>query len=145
VIEKDILKLDDYYDAHYACCTFNTRRQNSRKGLNRIQLGPCHKTNFSKDWSSYWLYVKVDMTKVSGYTGPAYPFYSPMALVTAMCTASYNKHTVGFKNCENAFLLASTILGGCDVIEEFVAAKVCPISDGWQPTNIVFLDVDWSA
>jgi hypothetical protein len=52
VIEKDILKLDDYYDAHYACCTFNTRRQNSRKGLNRIQLGPCHKTNFSKDWSS---------------------------------------------------------------------------------------------
>jgi CDP-diglyceride synthetase len=31
VIEKDILKLDDgkYYDAHYACCTFNTRRQNS--------------------------------------------------------------------------------------------------------------------
>jgi hypothetical protein len=30
VIEKDILKLDDgkYYDAHYLCCTFNTRRQN---------------------------------------------------------------------------------------------------------------------
>jgi hypothetical protein len=27
VIEKDILKLDDgqYYEAHYACCTFNTR------------------------------------------------------------------------------------------------------------------------
>jgi hypothetical protein len=35
VIEKDILKLDDgqYYEAHYACCTFNTRRHNSRKGL----------------------------------------------------------------------------------------------------------------
>jgi hypothetical protein len=31
VIEKDILKLDDgqYYEVHYACCTFNTRRQNS--------------------------------------------------------------------------------------------------------------------
>jgi hypothetical protein len=27
VIEKDILKLDDgqYYEAHYTCCTFNTR------------------------------------------------------------------------------------------------------------------------
>jgi hypothetical protein len=35
VIEKDIIKLDDgqHYEAHYACCTFNTRRQNSRKGL----------------------------------------------------------------------------------------------------------------
>jgi hypothetical protein len=31
VIEKDIIKLDDgqYYEAHYTCCTFNTRRQNS--------------------------------------------------------------------------------------------------------------------
>jgi hypothetical protein len=38
MIEKDILKLDDgkYYDAHYLCCTFNTRRQNLQKGLNRI-------------------------------------------------------------------------------------------------------------
>jgi hypothetical protein len=47
VIEKDILKLDDgqYYEAHYACCTFNTHRQNSRKGLTRIQLAPCCKTN----------------------------------------------------------------------------------------------------
>jgi hypothetical protein len=28
VIKKDILKLDDgqYYEANYACCTFNTRR-----------------------------------------------------------------------------------------------------------------------
>jgi hypothetical protein len=31
VIEKDIIKLDDgqYYKAHYTCCTFNTRRQNT--------------------------------------------------------------------------------------------------------------------
>jgi hypothetical protein len=35
VIEKDIIKLDDgqYYKVHCACCTFNTRRHNSRKGL----------------------------------------------------------------------------------------------------------------
>jgi hypothetical protein len=28
VIEKDVIKLDDgqYYEAHYVCCTFNTRR-----------------------------------------------------------------------------------------------------------------------
>jgi hypothetical protein len=96
VIEKDIMKLDGgkYYNAHYACCTFNTLRQNSRKGLNWIQLAPCSKNNLSKDWSSYWFYVKVDMSTVPGYTGPAYPFYSPMALVTVVCTASYNKRVV---------------------------------------------------
>jgi hypothetical protein len=38
VIEKDIIKLDDgqYYEAHYTCCTFNVRRQNTRKGLTWI-------------------------------------------------------------------------------------------------------------
>jgi hypothetical protein len=146
VIEKDILKLDDgkYYEAHYACCTFNTRRKNLHQGLTRIQLAPCSKTNFSEDWSSYWFYVKVDMSKVSCYTGPAYLLYSPMAPVSAISTASYNGRTLGFKSCENAFFLASTILGGRDVIEEFVVAGVWPLSDDWKPSDIVFLDVDWA-
>jgi hypothetical protein len=50
VIEKDILKLDEgkYYDVHYACCTFNIRRQNSRKGLNHIQLAPCRRPTSPK-------------------------------------------------------------------------------------------------
>jgi hypothetical protein len=45
VIEKDILKLDDgqYYEAHYACCTFNTRRRNSRKGLTEFSSLPIAK------------------------------------------------------------------------------------------------------
>jgi hypothetical protein len=92
VIQKDILKLDDgqYYEANYACCAFNTHRQNSRKGLTRIQLAPCCKTNFPEDWSSYWFYVKVDMSKNPGYTGSTYPLYSPIEAVTATCTAPYN-------------------------------------------------------
>jgi hypothetical protein len=44
--------------------------------------------------------------------------------VTATCTAPYNYRAVGFKNCEYAFFLASTILGGRDAIEEFVAAEI---------------------
>jgi hypothetical protein len=86
VIEKDILKLDDgqYYESHYACCTFNTRGKNSQKGLTRIQLAPCYKTNFPKDWSSYWFYLKVDMSKIPGYTGPAYDLYPPIEAMTAL-------------------------------------------------------------
>jgi hypothetical protein len=68
----------------------------------------------------------------------------PMAPMTGICTASYNNGTISFKNCENAFFLASTIFGGRDAIEEFVVADVWLLSDGWKPTNIVFLDVDWA-
>jgi hypothetical protein len=81
--------------------------------------------------------VKVDMSKIPSYTGPSYPLYSPIEAVTATCTAPYNHRAVGFMNCENAFFLASTILGGRDVIEEFVAAEIWPISYGWAPLKLL--------
>jgi hypothetical protein len=64
VIEKDTLKLDNgkYYEAHYACCTFNNRRKNTHQGLTRIPLAPCSKANFPEDWSSFWFYMKVDIS-----------------------------------------------------------------------------------
>jgi hypothetical protein len=40
--------------------------------------------------------------------------------------------------------LVSTILGGRDVIEEFVATGVWPISHGWAPTKIVTFNVNWA-
>jgi hypothetical protein len=62
----DIIKLDNsqYYKAHYTCSTFNTHKQNTRKGLTRIHIAPWCKTNFAKDWSSYWFYVKVLTVKI---------------------------------------------------------------------------------
>jgi hypothetical protein len=65
--------------------------------------------------------------------------------MTAITTATYNVRTLGFKSCENAFFVASTILGGRDVIEEFVAVEVWPLSEGWKPSEIVSLDVDWAS
>jgi hypothetical protein len=69
VIVPDVIKVDDgqFYEAHYTCCTSNTRRQNTRRGITRIQIAPCCKTNFTEDWSSYWFYVKVDMSAIPGY------------------------------------------------------------------------------
>jgi hypothetical protein len=63
------------------------------------------------------------MSKISGYTGPAYRLYPTIEAVTATCTAPYNHHAVGFRNCESAFHLDNMILGGRDIIEEFVAAE----------------------
>jgi hypothetical protein len=86
VIVPDVIKVDDgqFNEAHYACCTFNTRRQNTRMGITRIQIAPCCKTNLTKDWSSYWFYVKVDMSTISGYEGPAHPLSTPIGALTAV-------------------------------------------------------------
>jgi uncharacterized protein YktA (UPF0223 family) len=83
------------------------------------------------------------MSKIPGYTGPTYPLYSPIEAVTATCT-TYNHRAVGFRNCESAFHLASTIVGGRDVTEEFVTAETWPISHGWAPTEIVSFHVNWA-
>jgi hypothetical protein len=126
VIMPDIIKLNDdqYYEAHYTCCTFNTLRQNTRNGLMRIQIAPCCKTNFVEDWSSYWFYMKVDMSTIPGYDGPAHPFPMPIEALTAISTDSYNHRAAGIRNCDSMFHVASTIVGGCDLIEEFVAANI---------------------
>jgi hypothetical protein len=41
--------------------------------------------------------------------------------LTAVNIAEYNHRAVGIRSCENAFHLANTILGGRDIVKEFVA------------------------
>jgi hypothetical protein len=62
-----------------------------------------------------------------------------------VCTANFNHRAAGIRSCENAFHLASTILGGRDIIEEFVAARIWLISYGWAPTEIVNFNINWAA
>jgi hypothetical protein len=70
------------------------------------------------------------MSTIHDYEGPAFPLSSPIEELIATCTAPYNHHAVGIRNCESAFHLASKILGGWDIIEEFVTANIWPISGG---------------
>jgi hypothetical protein len=84
------------------------------------------------------------MPEVPGYEGPVYPLSCSIAPLTAVNTAEFNHRAVGIRNCESAFHLASTILGGRDIIEEFVAAKIWPISCGWAPNEIVYFSVNWA-
>jgi hypothetical protein len=147
VIIPEVVKGSDgqFYHTQHACCTFNTHRQNTRKGITRIQIAPYYKSNLTEDWNSHWFYLKINMSEVPGYTGSAHPLSCPIAPLTAVNMAKFNQRALGIRNCESAFHLASTILGGCDIIEEFVAARVWPISSGWAPTEIVHLKVNWAA
>jgi hypothetical protein len=85
------------------------------------------------------------MSLIPGYEGPAHPLSSPVEALTVVCTADINHRAAGIRSCENAFHLASTILGGRDIIKEFVAARILPISYGWASTEIVNFNVNWAA
>jgi hypothetical protein len=85
------------------------------------------------------------MSEVPGYGGPACPLSCSIAPLTAVNAAEFNHRAIGIRNCENAFHLASTILGGRDIIKEFVAAEIWPISYGWAPNEIVYFNVNWAA
>jgi hypothetical protein len=85
------------------------------------------------------------MSAVPGYDGLAHPLSTPIEALTATNTTSYNHRAVGIKNCESSFHLASTILGGRDLIKEFVAADIWPISHGCPPTEIVNFNVNLAA
>jgi hypothetical protein len=75
----------------------------------------------------------------------SYPLSRPIAPLTAVNTAELNHRAVGIRSCESVFHLASTILGGRDIIEEFVASRIWPISCRWAPTEIVYFNVNWAA
>jgi hypothetical protein len=78
--------------------------------------------------------LKVDEPKMSG----------PIAPLAAVNVGRYNQRALGIRNCESAFHLASTILGGRDIIEEFVTARIWPISNGWSPAELVYYNVNWA-
>jgi hypothetical protein len=85
------------------------------------------------------------MSTIPGYVGSAHPLSSLIEALTAVSTTAYNHRAAGIRSCENAFHLASTIIGGRDIIEEFVAARIWPISYGWAPTEIMKFKVNWAA
>jgi hypothetical protein len=85
------------------------------------------------------------MSAIPRYKGPAHHLFTPIEALTVVCTAPHNHRVAGIRNCKNAFHLASTILGGRDIVEEFTAARIWQISDGWTPTEIVNFNVNWAA
>jgi hypothetical protein len=85
------------------------------------------------------------MSKIPGYEGPAHPLSCPIKALTDVNTAEFNHRAVGIRSCENSFHLANTIIGGHDIVEEYVAARIWPISYGWAPSEIVHFNVNWAS
>jgi len=81
----------------------------------------------------YWFYAKIGFPDPEGSGEEKYLQASYIEVFEHTYQPAYSKCGPGFKPCLEAFRTACQICGGRDVVEEFLAAKVWPLSAGWSP------------
>jgi len=81
----------------------------------------------------YWFYAKIGFPDPEGSGKEKYLLASDIEVFEHTYQPAYSKHGPGFKPCLEAFMTACPICGVRDVVEEFLAAKVWPLSAGWSP------------
>ena len=81
----------------------------------------------------YWFYAKIGFPDPEGSGEEKYVLASDIEVFEHTYQPAYSKRGLGFKPCLEAFMTACPICGVRDVVEEFLAAKVWPLSAGWSP------------
>ena len=110
------------------CCTFVPRKNNKKIGLERIEISLAPKNKWEGDWTKYWFYAKIGFPGPEGTDEEIYPLATEVAEFEHTYQPSFNKHLPEFKSCVGAFKAASRACGGRDLVEEFLLAKVWPIT-----------------
>lgn len=82
------------------------------------------------------------MANTSGINRSFYPFYSPLGPMDISTTPPFSR-IVAVKECENVFFLASRSITGWDLVDEFVAANIWPLSKGWELKEIIRKTIPW--
>lgn len=114
----------------YGCCTFTTQRKNKSKKIARVELSLAQRNRWDDDWLQYWFYIKIDMSNASSIGRAFYSFYNSLGPMD-ITTAPLFFKSGAVKDCENAYVLASSSITGQDLVEEFLVANIWPLSDGW--------------
>lgn len=111
------------------------RRGNKKSGLRRVEIAHAQKNKWEDDWVQYWFYAMI------GFSHPDEPgkIFYPLALgilpFDHTNQPGFNKNLPGFKSYMSAFEVAGQVCGGRDLIEEYLAARVWPLSPGWFPVE----------
>ena len=65
-----------------------------------------------------------------------FPLASDIEVFEHTYHPGFNRLAPGFSSCVGAFTTASRACGGRDIVEEFVAANIWPLSRGWRPLEL---------
>nr|XP_034583466.1 uncharacterized protein LOC117846414 [Setaria viridis]XP_034583473.1 uncharacterized protein LOC117846414 [Setaria viridis] len=125
---------------HFGCCTFVPRRKNDKRNLPRVELTFAQRNKWDNAWLTHWFYVKIEMAGL----GTGFPFYAQYGPMDLLTTPSFIQTALVTK-CEAAYRVARPLISGRDLVEEYVAARVWPLSaDFAKPLELVEKKVSWS-
>ena len=121
------------FSAQSGCCSFHPRRTNRTQGIERIELSFCQKNKWEDDWEQYWFYAKIGFPGADPSERVSYPLAAKVAEFRHITKADFRRTAAGYKECCSAFASAARIMSGRDIIEEYLAAKVWPLTRDWLP------------
>ena len=94
------------------------------------------------DWEQYWFYAKIGFPSVDSSGGVSYPLASKVAEFKHTTKADFRRTAAGYKECDSAFASLARVVSGRDLIEEYLAAKVWPLTRDWLPGAFSKVQVD---
>jgi len=132
---------DEVFSAQSGCCTFVPRRPNKSQRIERVELSYCQKNRWDDDWTEFWFYAKIGFPNADGTGEVSYPLASKVLPVEHISQADFRRSAAGYKDCVGAFGSAAGLIGGRDLIEEFICANIWPLSAGWDPNPLAKVKV----
>ena len=123
-------------EAQNGCCTFVPHKPNKKTGLEKIVLSTTQKKKSEGNWVKFWFYAKIGFPNPEGSDEQKYPLASEIEVFHHTYHPTYNKRSPDFKSYLDAFKVACRVCGGRDIVEEYLVAKVWPLSAGWAPQGL---------
>ena len=107
-----------------------SRRPNKSLKIDRLELSYCQKNQWDDDWTQFWFYAKVGFPSADNPAEVSYPLASKILPIEHISQAEFRRSGAGYKDCLDAFALAAGMIGGRDLVEEFICARIWPLSAG---------------
>lgn len=118
------------------------QRENKALKLDRVELSFCQRNKWDDDWAQYWFYAKIAFPSSSSSRGSNFSLAVKAAKFDHVNQAIFKKSAPGFKECSATFRKAACSIGGCDFVEEYLVAKIWPLSDGWRASSFAKVTFD---
>ena len=121
------------FPAQSGCCSFHPRRTNKTQGIERMELSYYQKNKWEDDWEQYLFYAKIGFPSVESSAEVSYPLAAKIEQFKHITKADFRRTAAGYKECYSTFASAARAVSDRDLIEEYLAVKVWPLTRGWLP------------
>jgi len=91
------------------------------------------KNKWEDNWEQYWFYAKIGFPSAESSGEISYPLAAKIEEFKHVTKADFCRTEPGYKECYSAFASAARVVSGRDLIEEYLAAMVWPLTRGWLP------------